>query len=286
MKRIYSLFICLSVLVSSEAQQLHIGVFGGLAAYNGDLTDKVFPKKVTNGAIGITANYEFTEQIFFRAGYTYAIVGGADRFSDKPELVARNLAFETQVNEFSLIGEYYLFNLYERKLSPYGFAGLAIYKFNPYAYDLAKNKVFLQPLSTEGQGIAGYSTKPYKFTQVAIPFGGGVKYAINDNLRVGLELGMRKLFTDHFDDVSGFYADPNDLLAAKGQLSVDMSYRGDEVASGNPAYPTKGFERGSPDNKDWYYFTGIHLTFRINGNGGGGGGGGRNSKMGCPTNVY
>ena len=286
MKKIHSLIICLSVLASSEAQQVHIGVFGGLAAYNGDLTDKIFPKKVTNGAIGFTANYEFTEQIFFRAGYTYAIVGGADRFSDKPELVARNLAFETRVNEFSLVGEYYLFNLYERKLSPYGFAGLAIYKFNPYAYDGAKNKVFLQPLSTEGQGITGYSTKPYKFTQVAIPFGGGIKYAINDNLRVGLELGMRKLFTDHFDDVSGFYADPNDLLAAKGQLSVDMSYRGDEVASGSPSYPTKGFERGSPDNKDWYYFTGIHLTFRINGNGGGGGGGGRNSKMGCPTNVY
>jgi len=43
------------------AQRLHIGVFGGLAAYNGDLTDKVYPKKVTNGAIGITANYELTD---------------------------------------------------------------------------------------------------------------------------------------------------------------------------------------------------------------------------------
>ncbi|TMI62855.1 MAG: hypothetical protein E6H07_15740 [Bacteroidetes bacterium] len=285
MKKLHSLIICLFVLASSEAQQLHIGVFGGLAAYNGDLTDKIFPKKVTNGAIGITANYEFTEQIFFRAGYTYAIVGGADRFSDKPELVARNLAFETQVHEFSLVGEYYLFNLYERKLSPYGFIGLALTKYNPYAFDAAKNKVFLQPLSTEGQGIAGYPTKPYKLTQMAIPFGGGIKYAINDNLRIGLELGMRKLFTDHFDDVSGFYADPNDLLVAKGQLSVDMSYRGDEVVSGSPSYPTKGFERGSPNNKDWYYFTGIHFTFRINGNGGGGGGGGK-SKMGCPTNVF
>jgi hypothetical protein len=286
MKRLSSLIIALLLFVVSKGQKLHIGVFGGLAAYNGDLTDKIFPKKVTNGAIGVTANYEFTDQIFFRAGFTYAIVGGADRFSDKSDLVARNLAFETQVHEFSLVGEYYLFNLYERKLSPYGFLGLALYKFNPYAYDAAKNKVFLKPLSTEGQGIAGYSAKPYKLAQLAIPFGGGIKYAINDNFRVGLELGMRKLFTDYFDDVSGNYAAASDLLAAKGQLSVDMSYRGDEVVSGSPTYPAKGAQRGSPKSKDWYYFTGLHFTFRINGNGGGGGGGGRNSKMGCPANVY
>lgn len=274
----------LLLIVPSSAQQLHVGVFGGLAAYNGDLTDKIYPKKVTNGAIGVTLNYELTDQIFIRGGFTYAIVGGADRFSKDPELVKRNLSFETQVHEFSVVGEYYLFNLYERKLSPYGFAGLAIYKFNPYAFDASKNKVFLQKISTEGQGIAGYGIKPYKLTQLALPFGGGIKYAINDNLRVGLELGMRKLFTDYFDDVSGNYADPSDLLAAKGQLSVDMSYRGDEVPTGSPAYPSKGAQRGSPKAKDFYYFTGIHLTYRINGNGGGGGMGGRKSKMGCPAN--
>jgi len=70
-----------------------------------------------------------------RAGFTHAVVGGADRFSDKPTLVLRNLAFETTLNEFSAAGEYYLFNLYERRISPYGFAGLAIYHYNPYAFN-------------------------------------------------------------------------------------------------------------------------------------------------------
>ncbi len=282
----FKIFFLFFAITPCFAQRVHIGVFGGLAAYNGDLTDKIFPKKVTNGAIGITVNYELTDQIFIRGGYTYAIIGGADRFSDKPGLVLRNLSFETEVHEFSAVGEYYLFNLYERKISPYGFAGLAVYKMNPYAFDVAKNKVFLKPLSTEGQGINGYNTKQYKLTQLAIPFGGGVKFAINDNMRIGLELGMRKLFTDYLDDISGNYADPNDLLTAKGQLSVDMSYRQDEVTGGNPAYPAKGAQRGSPKSKDWYYFTGIHFTFRI-GAGGGGGSGGmgskKNSRMGCPT---
>jgi len=190
------------------------------------------------------------------------------------------------VHEFSAVGEYYLFNLYERRISPYGFVGLAVFKFDPYAFDPAKNKVLLQRLSTEGQGITGYG-KQYKLTQLAIPFGGGVKYAINENMRIGLELGMRKLFTDYLDDISGNYADPNDLLAAKGQLSVDMSFRGDEVPSGSPTYPAKGAQRGSPKAKDFYYFTGIHFTYRIGGNGGSGGGGGmgrrKNPRMGCPT---
>jgi opacity protein-like surface antigen len=278
--------LCLGVAASG--QRFHVGVFGGLAAYNGDLTDKIYPKKVTNGAIGITANYELTDNIMLRAGYTYAIVGGADRFSKDQELINRNLSFETKLNEFSLVGEYYLQNLYDHRWSPYAFAGLAVYKYNPYAYDPANNKVYLKPLSTEGQGLAGYNDrKPYHLTQVALPFGAGVKFAVNNDIHIGLEVGFRKLFTDYLDDVSTTYADPADLLAAKGQQAVDMSYRGDEVATGSPTYPAKGFQRGGSEYKDFYYFTGLHLTYRLGGGGGnGGGGGGRKSRLGCPTNVY
>lgn len=286
MKKASILLLLLFTAQLIFAQRFHVGVFGGLAAYNGDLTDKVFPKKVTNGAIGITGNYELTDNIMLRAGYTYAIVGGADRFSDDPELIGRNLSFETSVNEFSLLGEYYLLNLYDNRISPYGFAGLAVYHFDPYAYNGGSNKIYLKELSTEGQGLPGYASKPYALTQLAIPFGAGVKFAVTDNLHLGLEIGYRKLFTDYLDDVSTTYADPADLLAGKGQLSVDMSYRGDDV--GLPNYPAKGVQRGSAAKKDAYYFTGLHLTYRLgNGNGGGlFGGGGRKSKYGCPVNVY
>ena len=285
MRAILFIFLLFSVSNFALGQRLHLGVFGGLAAYNGDLTEKVFPKKVTNGAIGITGNYELKDQVMLRAGFTYAIVGGADRFSEDPELVKRNLAFETRVFEFSALAEYYFFNLYDRRYSPYVFAGLVAYKFNPYAYNGTSEKIFLKPLSTEGQGIPGYPNREqYSLTQVGLPFGGGIKFAISDNLRVGLEMGIRKLFTDYFDDVSTTYADPNDLLAARGQLAVDMSYRGDEVPSGSPAYPTKGDQRGGEKSKDYYYFSGLHLTYRL-GAGGGGRDGGKN-KTGCPVNVY
>lgn len=290
MQRIRILVLLLLITNIVFAQRFHIGVFGGLAAYNGDLTDKIFPKKVTNGAIGITANYELTDNIMLRGGYTYSVVGGADRFSNDSSLVARNLSFETSVSEFSLIGEYYLFNLYENRISPYVFAGLAVFHFDPYAFNGTTEKIYLQPLSTEGQGIAGYPQKPYSLTQAAIPYGAGVKFAVTDNLHLGLELGLRKLFTDYLDDVSTNFADPNDLLAQRGQLSVDMSYRGDDV--GHPVYPTKGAQRGGNKHKDTYYFTGLHLTYRLGGSNGGGGlfgsgrGGRSKNSTSCPVNVY
>jgi Domain of unknown function (DUF6089) len=278
----FHVFISFLFITSAiSAQRMHVGIFGGLSAYNGDLTEKYFPKKVTNGAIGVTANYELKDKIMLRAGLTYSVVGGADRYSDKADLVIRNLSFETSITELSLVGEYYLYNLYDRRFSPYVFGGLAVYHFNPYTFTGNNNKVFLKPLSTEGQGLAAYpDRKPYSLTQMAIPFGGGVKFVINDNLRVGLELGLRKLLNDYLDDVSTTYADPNDLLAAKGQLAVDVSYRSDEIAGGSTAYPAKGFIRGSAKNKDWYYFFGIHLTYRLASAIFGGGG---NKKYGCPS---
>jgi hypothetical protein len=288
MKKAFSFLLILLFFTSLNAQRLHVGVFSGLAAYNGDLTEKIFPKKVTNGSIGITGSYEILDQILLRAGFTYAVVGGADRFSTKPDAVLRNLAFETTITEFSLLGEYYLFNLYEKRYSPYGFVGLAVFHFDPYAFQGSTQKIYLKPLSTEGQGLAAYpDRKPYNLTQLAIPFGGGVKFAVTENFRVGLEMGIRYTMTDYLDDVSKNYIDPNDLLAAKGQLAVDMSYRGDELTNGSPIYPPKAIQRGSPASKDIYYFAGLHLTYGL-GSGSGGSGAGRSNKsrMGCPVNVY
>ena len=287
MKKNFILVVCCLLSFAALTQRLHVGVFGGLAAYNGDLTDKLFPKKVSNGAIGLTVNYEIADQLMLRAGFTYSVVGGSDQFSDKPDARLRNLSFETSIKELSVVGEYYLFNLYEKAYSPYAFAGLAVFQYNPYVYNGGKQKVFLKTLSTEGQGLPGYpDRKPYSLTQLAIPFGGGIKFAVSENFRVGLELGIRKLFTDYLDDVSKNYIDPADLLAAKGQLAVDLSYRGDEVSGGSPAYPPQTDQRGNPKSKDIYYFAGIHLTYKLGNSGGGGLGGRRNGKTGCPTNVY
>ena len=270
------------LLVSTHAQRLHIGLYGGLSGYSGELVDKPFPgHKQTKKAFGFSVNYEISDHLLLRGGMTFAKVAGADSLSNSSSLKLRNLSFQSGINEFSLLTEYYLFSLYETNYSPYVFAGLAIYHFDPYANDLNGNKIFLQPLSSEGQGVNGYPIqRPYSLTQFAIPFGGGIKFALSDDWHVGIEFGMRKLFTDFLDDVSTNYADMNDLLNARGQIAVDMAYRGDEVANGNPSYPAKGFQRGNSKSKDWYYLAGVHLTFRLgNGNANG------NRKSGCPASF-
>jgi len=281
------LFILFLLNVSFvPAQRVFIGVAGGLSNYNGDLLDKLYHNKLTNGFIGLTVHYELQDQILIRGSYNFARVNGSDIYSDKEELRMRNLHFESAISEFSIVGEYYLFNLYERRFSPYGFVGLGLFHFDPYAYDSTGHKVFLKPLSTEGQGIYP-DKKPYSLWQPTIPFGGGVKFAITENLRIGFEIGLRKLFTDYLDDVSTNYPDKNDLLAARGQTAVDFSYRGDEIPGGDAAFPTKQTQRGGAKQKDMYYFTGLNIMFRPSFGGGGGSsrsrGFGKKGKYGCPT---
>ena len=285
MKTVFLFILFLLNVLFVPAQRVFIGVAGGLANYNGDLLDKLYPKKITNGFIGFTVHYELQDLLLIRGAVNFARVNGSDTYSEKPNLQLRNLQFESAISEFSVVGEYYLFNMNEKRFSPYGFAGLGIFHFDPYSYDSTGRKVFLKPLSTEGQGIYP-NKKPYSLWQATIPFGGGVKFAITENLRIGIEIGLRKLFTDYLDDVSTSYPDYNDLLAARGQTAVDFSYRTDELPGGDANFPTKDTQRGGATQKDMYYFTGVNIMFRPSFGGGGGGrnrGFGKKGKFGCPT---
>lgn len=284
MRKLFFLFLFITLTVLAQSQ-VRIGIFGGISNYLGDITHKIY--KNSGPALGLTLSYPITNRISIRGGFTYGKVKGADSLNPREDFRLRNLSFQTSITEFSVVGEINTFDMDYKRWSPYIFGGLAVFHFNPYTFDQQGYKVFLQPLSTEGEGLAGYPDRPYAKTQLAIPFGAGVKYDINENVRIALEVGLRKLFTDYLDDVSGQYADPNDLLTAKGQQAVDISYRGDEVPGGNPAYPVKGFGRGSSKYNDFYYFTGIHLIFQLSGDGSNqrtySGKRGKNKRYGCPT---
>jgi hypothetical protein len=274
-------FLIACFIATQSSAQLRAGVFAGISNYQGDLVDQVFQKP--GAAFGLSLSYAVSGRLNLRGGLTFAKVSGADSLNSSASLRRRNLSFKSPVTELSFVGEFNTMDMDYRSWSPYLFAGLAVYHFNPYSFDANGNKVFLQPLSTEGQGLPGNpGTQPYSRLQLAIPFGGGIKYNINDNIRIALEIGMRKLFTDYLDDVSSNYADPAELLAEKGPLALELSYRGDDLPGGDPAYPSKGEQRGSPKYNDYYYFTGIHLSFLLP-EGRGGSRAARKSGYGCPT---
>ena len=283
--RVFVICLILFPFSSSAQQRLHITAFGGFANYSGDLQTKRLTLDQSHGAFGLGVKYDVTNHFAARVGFNFGRLEGNDKKNDGL-LRARNLNFQTSVLEGNLLVEYTILDLSERKFSPFIYAGLAVYHFNPFTYDTLGNKINLQPLGTEGQGLAQYpDRKPYNLTQFAIPFGAGLKLRVSDNVVLSYEIGLRKLFTDYLDDVSSTYVDGTLLGQARGQKAVEMAYRGGELKDGDPVYPADGTVRGGKF-KDWYYFTGVGISIGINsGNRPFSGGRSRYGNTGCPTNL-
>lgn len=280
MKFFIAFVVTLLMINNVKAQKLHLNLFAGTSNYNGDLQDKRFTFSQSNFAGGAGFSYDLSERVSMRTGITFGSISGNDKYGKNS---FRNLNFTSRITEENLGVEYYITPLAEHVLTPYVFAGIAIYHFNPYTTDTSGNKTYLKPLSTEGQGFVS-GKNYYNLTQMAIPFGAGIKLSLTDNVNVGLEVGYRKLFTDYLDDASSTYVDQALLLANRGPEAVELAYRANELKNGDTTYPPAGSVRGGAAKKDWYYFTGVTASFRLF-SGSGLGSGGKGSKYGCPANV-
>ncbi len=268
--------------LAANSQNFNITAFAGFSNYQGDLQYKRFTLNQSHAAFGAGVLYDVTDKFAVRANLTFGKLSGNDKQNIKNN--TRNLNFSSGITDVHLGLQYSIFSLNDRSLSPYIFAGISYFKFNPYSNDTLGRKVFLQPLSTEGQGFY-LGRKKYSLNQFAIPFGGGVKFALSENVRLAAEVGLRKTNTDYLDDVSTTYVDQAVLFTNRGQQAVDMAFRGGELKTGL-TYPADGSQRGGAKSKDWYYFSGLSLIIGVNTNSGGGRGGGNKFKTGCPTNIY
>ena len=256
MKKLLIGFICFPFI--SNAQNFHFAARLGLAGYQGDLKAHsiTLSQAKLMGSLGV--RYDLSEHITARSYLTLASLQADDK-KGTATMQERNLNFKTKLFDWELTAQYSLFNLNDRWWTPYVFAGIGIYHFNPYTTDTADNKFYLKPLSTEGQGFT-QGVKEYTLTQFSVPIGIGVDYALNEDMRLGLEFGYRKLFTDYLDDVSGSYVDQTSLSSARGQTAVDLAWRGDEI---KPApYPAAGTPRGNNKQKDGYYYFAVTYTVR------------------------
>jgi len=282
------LFATLAALLPyfADCQRLHLDLYGGAANYQGDLQSKKFTLTDMGPALGVGLSYDLTNKLILRGAANYLKVKGDDKTNTKASgIESRNLNFQSHILEGQLALEYNFFDLGERSVTPYVFAGIAAFHFNPYSYDSTGNKVLLRPLGTEGQGLPEYPDKKiYNNKQFAIPFGAGLKFALTERVQVGAELDMRKLFTDYLDDVSTTYADSAILYNARGPRAVEFAFRGTELHNGS-VYPAAGSQRGNPGSKDWYYSIGIRISYLF-GAGDPTGRNGNSRKTGCPRNVY
>lgn len=269
--------------LSLFGQHFEVGFLVGGSNYLGDLSSNSseIVLKESNLAAGAFAKYNINHLLAVRLNFNYASVSGADSNSGNVDIINRNLNFKSDIYEASLIGEFNILGYqpynYESTFSPYIFGGITYFQFNPQG-QLDDRLYDLQPLGTEGQNLDAFPDRtPYKLNQFAIPFGLGVKYALTESLNIGLEVGARKLFTDYLDDVSLTYPGASAFAAGGTPLQViqlsDQRLNADGISS-----------RGDNNTNDWYFITGITISYNFMDNGLiGGRKRGKGSKMGCPT---
>jgi hypothetical protein len=70
-----------------------------------------------------------------------------------------------------------------------------------------------------------------------------------------MEWGLRKTLTDYLDDVSETYY--------LNSQTIDQTDPAQWLSDPTLSH-TKGMYRGNPENKDWYAFTMVFLTYRFN----------------------
>lgn len=258
------LFIQLNAWSQDEefSKEPTISLFTGLINYQGDLNPNSVSVGHSKFAAGVSIRKPLSRWFALRGGINIGQLEAADRYN-RDYLKPRNLSFFTTIKEAYAAVELSLLDINKSRFTPYMYGGIAVFHFNPWTYDNNGEKVFLKPLSTEGQGLSQFpSQKPYNLTQFALPFGVGVKYAVGDHIIIGFEFSQRKTFTDHLDDVSSFYVDREKLLAAKGPKAVELAYRGNALQGGSP-YPSHGNQRGTPTEMDWYYFAGLNIEIKL-----------------------
>jgi hypothetical protein len=259
----YFIYLLLLIPGLGKAQRWHLNVTGGLSNYSGDLQAKPYTFDQSFFAFGAGAQYDITRNFSAISNISIMKVGASDQYNNA-NLVFRNLSFQTNIIEWNLLGEYTFLDITEKKFSPFIYGGIAVFHYNPYAYDTTGQKVYLKPLSTEGEGLPQYpGQKPYSLTQFAIPFGAGIKFRVSENVVLAYEVGFRKTFTDYLDDVSTYYVDQTVLQNAKGPLAVELAYRANELKGGNSTYPASGTVRGGPKYKDMYYYSGIRVSIAL-----------------------
>ena len=210
------------------------GIGGGVMNYSGELTNSIVDFKHMHFAGSLFMRYNIGKFLSLRGQFALGTISGND--ADSPELRnrIRNLNFNSHLFEGSVIVEANLMGYqprgHDKMFSPYAFIGIGVFNFNPqtphFDPNLDGQLVDLSDLNTEGQGTATLSNrKPYSRTQISIPMGLGIKFAINSHINLGFEVGLRATFTDYLDDVGQTY--PIDALSGE-TLYDPTAYRSGE----------------------------------------------------------
>lgn len=261
----------MSLLCVTQAQYVRnteLGIGVGTAYYMGDLNPYLPFKSMRQAATFFVRN-NYNYRWSSRYSFAYGMLVGNDAKSTSVDQRSRNLNFRSQLFEGSFMLEFnflpYRVDEDKYPFSPYAFVGMGAFYFNPKG-ELNGEWYALQPLATEGQGLPNktdytdYDKKKYSRVAMCIPFGMGLKWALNEKFTLILETSLRKTNTDYIDDVSKTYVNPQILKLYSGSVAVALS---DKSIKPKDGLSNTGRLRGNPNTKDWYSFTLLSIAFRL-----------------------
>lgn len=245
------------------AQVHEVGAWGGIAHYFGDLNVNTSPVYARPSA-GVYYRYNIKQRGAWRSNLGWGWLEFRDDATKVERNLQRNLSFRTQVFEVSTGIEFYFLKFDKTKkgkwFTPYLGVGAGIFFFNPQA-EFNGRWIDLQPLGTEGQNDPSYSgVEKYRLFSFCIPITGGFKFSLPRGWNIGIEVGVRKTFTDYLDDVSGNYPSYASLPGGSTGLAAALSDRSGEVNGGEKS-GKPGYQRGQSPKKDDYLFGGITISY-------------------------
>ena len=238
--KIFSSFVLGCFLVCSPvallvAQSYEIGGGLGTAVYSGDIL-----RKIDAGQSGLQGTLfgkrNFDNVWSLKVGLNLAEIMAADSIRPIDAMASlRQGHFTGRITELSAIMEFnfldYVNQKSEFRFSPYAFFGLG------YAF-----------VNAEGRINAGAPVENYRTRTLVIPFGGGVKYLLTDQLTLGMELGFRPTTSDALDQLDS---------------TLPALPRYDSPLGPNTKALPQSLNFGNPNSKDWYYFLGLTLSYAI-----------------------
>ena len=257
-KNIWLIIIGLVLALPGKGQKgVEIGGWLGTTYYFGDLNTELDLSTPGPGG-GIIYRYNFNKRLALKFSGNVGLVNADDANSDNFYEQNRNLHFRSLILDGSLQFEFnflpYIHGSGDQSVTPYLFAGLSGMNFNPQA-KYEDRWVNLQPLGTEGQPQG----EEYAKISYGINYGFGLKFDINYNWSINIELSTRYLYTDYLDDVSTTYPNMTVLASQRDAMAVELSDPSNTI----PKLGDPGRQRGNSKDNDTYTFIGIGLLYYI-----------------------
>jgi len=129
-KRIFFCVIAFIFHASIHAQEFGVQISPGLMNYGGDLQTNAYTFQQAHVSVSAGLIYQI-KKFAIRGDFGFGKVEGNDANNTKYKY--RNLSFYTNISDVNLFLQYDILSLDSRRFTPYVFAGIGIFHFNPYA---------------------------------------------------------------------------------------------------------------------------------------------------------